>query len=357
MIMKRLNRRNNKMKKILIIFSALLLFGFGTDALAVKNITGTTSGGDFTKVGAAGAQFMKIGIGPRAAGMAGAYGAVADDLTSVFWNPAGLANVNSIQATFNYTSWFAGFDHNFGAIALPIGDNFTAALHMASFGSDRIEITTIDNPDGLGTYYSVADIALGLTFSGYLTDQFSFGITAKYISNTFASMGADGVAFDFGTMYETGIQGIRLGFSIHNLGPEQQYEGEDLRTSKKIWEDLDAAPLDATYITTPFALPLIFRAGIAADIVEMDEHKLIGSFDFLTLSDTPEQFALGLEYTWNDLLSVRGGYLLGHDQFNLAGGVGINYFTGSFMGQLDYSISPTSDIGLVHRIGISIGMD
>jgi len=345
------------MKKILIIFSALLFFISGTDALAVKNITGTTSGGDFSKVGAAGAQFMKIGIGPRAAGMAGAFGAVADDLTSVFWNPAGLANVRSIQASFNYTSWFAGFDHNFGAIAMPLGDNFTVALHMVSFGSDRIEITTIDNPDGIGSYYTVADVALGATFSGYLTDQFSFGITAKYISNTFASLGAEGIAFDFGTMYETGIQGIKLGFSIHNLGAEQQYEGEDLRSSKKIWEDLNAAPLDAAYITTPFSLPLIFRAGISADVVEMDEHKLMASFDFVTLSDTPEQFALGMEYTWNELLSLRGGYILGHDQFNLAGGVGINYFTGNFMGQLDYSISPTSDIGLVHRIGISLGVD
>jgi hypothetical protein len=345
------------MKKIIIIFSALLFFVGSSDVFAVKNITGTTSGGDFTKVGAAGGQFMKIGVGPRAAGMAGAYGAVADDLTSVFWNPAGLANIHSIQATFNYTSWFAGFNHNFGAIAIPIGDNFTTALHMTSFGSDRIEITTIDNPEGLGTYYSVADVALGLTFSGYLTDQFSFGITAKYISNTFASMGADGIAFDFGTMYETGIQGIKLGFSIHNLGAEQQYTGEDLRSTKKLWDDLNAAPQDVSYITSPFSLPLIFRAGISADVIEMDEHKLLASFDFLTLSDTPEQFSFGVEYTWNELLSLRGGYILGHDQFNIAGGVGFNYFTGNFMGQLDYSISPTSNIGLVHRIGLSIGVD
>lgn len=345
------------MKKILILFSALILIIGTTNLYSAKDVQGTTKGGDFSKVGAAGAQFMKIGVGPRASGMAGAYGAVANDLTSVFWNPAGLANINTVQATFNYTSWFAGFNHNFGAISLPLGENFTTALHMVSFGSDRIEITTIDEPGGTATYYTVSDIAVGLSLAGYLTDQFSFGFTAKYISNSFSSMNADGIAFDFGTMYETGIQGIKLGFSIHNLGAEQEYTGENLRTTRKLWDDLNAAPLDVTYLTTPFSVPLIFRAGIASDVVDIDDHKLMASFDFVTLSDTPEQFALGAEYTWNELLSIRGGYVMGHDQFNIAGGIGINYLTGTFMGQFDYSISPTSDIGLVHRIGISLGME
>lgn len=344
------------MKKILILFSALIFLMGTISSYSAKDVQGTTQGDDFTKVGAAGAQFMKIGVGPRAAGLAGAYGAVANDLTSVFWNPAGLATIHSIQATFNYTSWFAGFNHNFGAISLPLGENFTTALHMVSFGSDRIEITTLNEPDGTATYYTVNDIAVGLSLAGYLTDQFSFGFTAKYISNSFSSMSADGISFDFGTTYETGIKGIRLGFSIHNLGAEQEYTGEDLRSTRKLWDDLNAAPLDVTYLTTPFSVPLIFRAGIASDIIDMEEHKLMASFDFVTLSDTPEQFAFGAEYTWNDLLSLRGGYIIGHDQFNVAGGVGIKYLTGDFMGQFDYSISPTLDIGLVHRIGVSLGM-
>lgn len=345
------------MKKILILFTTLLFFISNIIVYGADDVVGSTAGGNFTKVGASGAQFMKIGIGPRASGMAGAYGAVADDLTSVFWNPAGLANIHSIQATFNYTSWFASFNHNFGAVSLPLGDNFTVALHMISFGSDRIEITTMDQPNGTSTYYTVQDVAVGLSIAGYLTDQFSFGFTAKYISNSFASLNANGLAFDFGTMYETGIQGIRLGFSIHNLGTEQVYSGEDLKASKKLWDAMNAAPLDVEYLTTPFSIPLIFRAGIAADIIEVDDHKVVASFDFVTLSDTPEQFALGAEYTWKEILSFRGGYVMGHDQFSLAGGVGINYFTGSFMGKVDYSVSPTSDIGLVHRIGISIGME
>ena len=71
-----------------------------------------SSGGEFQKVGSAGSQFLKIGIGARAIGM-GAYGSVCNDLSSIFWNPAGLAEVKGWTAEFDYTQWIAGFNHSF----------------------------------------------------------------------------------------------------------------------------------------------------------------------------------------------------------------------------------------------------
>jgi hypothetical protein len=259
-----------------------------------------------------------------------------------------------MSADFSYTQWFATYSHNFGAIALPVGDGYTAAFSVISLSSGDIPVTTVEKPEGTGSVYQVNDIAVGASFSGYLTDQFSFGVTVKYIQNAFSSVSANGFAFDIGTKYDTGIQGIKLGFSMHNLSTQQQYDGTDLRTSKKLNDALDQAPLDATYLAYPFNLPITFRAGISSQIIDTDEHKLLAAADFVTLTDIPEQFMLGAEYVWNDFLSFRGGYIFGQDQLGISGGVGLKYYGGAFGGSIDYSINPTVNLGLVNRLTVAL---
>ncbi|NLO18965.1 MAG: PorV/PorQ family protein [Ignavibacteria bacterium] len=335
---------------VLTIFASLVY-----QAQAVDNMTSGSSAGEFSKVGVAGAQFVKIPVGARANGM-GAYAAVANDLTSIYWNPAGLAEVKYMAGNFSYSSWFSDFQQSFAAMSLPIGDYFTSALSFNTFGCDKIERTTLERPEGTGTYYSVNDFAIGLSLAGYLTEQFSFGVTGKYLYNSIADLDASGFAFDIGTKYETGIQGIKLAFSIHNLGTRMTYSGQDLNSTKKIVNELYMQPLDVQYLTSSYNVPLIFRAGIASDVYTDEDHNVTAAFDFLTLSESPEQFVLGAEWTWKRILSVRGGYRFGHDQFGLCGGIGLSYIAGGVGGQIDYSITPTQDIGIVNRISLNLDL-
>ncbi len=345
------------MKKLISLICLTAVFALATFELSADNRFGSTKGGEeFRKVGAAGVQFLKIGVGARGNGLAGAYSSLVDDLSAVHWNPAGIADVKSMSGEFSYTQWLFDFSHNFAAVSMPMGDNFTIAGHIVSLASSDIPITTIDFAEGTGVNYRVSDVAFGLTLAGYLTDQFSFGITGKYINNTFQAMNSGGIAFDIGTMYQTGIQGIKLGFSIHNLGTEQRYTGQGLRTSLKMVDAAWAAPIDAEYLSYSHNLPIIFRAGISGEVYKDEQHKVDAAFDFTTLSDTPEQFAVGCEYTWKDIFVVRAGYRFGQDQFGLAGGVGVKYLTSQFHGIVDYSIAPTSDIGYVNRITVSLGL-
>lgn len=340
------------MKKIILIFSLIMLATVSSNA---SNKYGS-SNGDLRKVGAAGVQFLKIGVGARANALAGAYGVLGNDLSSIHWNPAGVADVKNMTGEFSYTQWLFDFSHNFAALSMPLNDNFTLAAHLVSLQSSNISITTIDKPEGTGVEYTASDVSAGLTFSGYLTDQFSFGLTAKYVNNAFADMSAGGFAFDVGTLYKTGIQGITLGFSIHNLGTEQKYAGQGLRTTNKLDDGLNAAPIIAEYISYQHNLPIIFRAGIAGEVYRDDQHLVNGAIDFTTLSDTPEQFAIGAEYVWKGMFAIRGGYRFGQDVFGISGGVGFNYLTDEFMGRLDYSIAPTSDIGYVNRLTVAVGL-
>lgn len=349
-----------------MICAGLLAFA-GTDVSGQVTPT-ASSGSDFKKVGAAGGQFLKMGVGARATAMAGAYSGVANDLTSIYWNPAGIADINGIAATFSYTQWFADFSHNFVAASLPVGDQFRAAVSITTFSSGDIEETTLEDPDGTGRFYSRSDLAIGLTFGGYLTDQFAFGVTGKYVKEGFASVSSGGLVFDVGTMYETGISGIRLGFGISNLGAELSYDGQDLVNQVQTDPALRRRDTDVGVLANEYPLPLSFRAGISAEILQtlfdleyseddIQEHAMIVALDFVTLSDTPEQYAVGAEYTWNELLALRAGYLFGQDEFGVSGGAGINYVGGGFDGTLDYSAANTATFGVVHRITVGIGLN
>ena len=342
------------MKRLLVsALCAASVFGSGI-AYAQSS---STAADEQTKIGSAGGQFLKIGVGARATGMGGAYSGLSNDITSIYWNSAGIADVEGISANFSYTQWFAGLSHNFVAASMPVGEQYRAAISIISFTSGDIPVTTLENPNGTGTSYSLADLAIGLTFGGKLTDQFSFGVTGKYIQQSFSNLSSTGVVFDIGTMYRTDLSGLRIGFSINNLGGELQYSGQDLVATTEPTSGLGQRPTETELVAKPYSLPLSFRAGIAADIFEDDEvNKLVVAADFETLSDAPEQYAVGAEYTWNDFVSVRAGYRMGQEQLGLAGGAGLKYESGGFRGAIDYSINPTTDFGLLNRLSININL-
>ncbi|MBL7973447.1 MAG: PorV/PorQ family protein [Candidatus Kapabacteria bacterium] len=361
----------NLINKIFKAISLLLIsyqFSFAQSTNPRDNIQGSSSNA-FRKVGAAGSEFLKIGVGARSNGMSGAFSAISNDLTALFYNSAGLVDVNGYAANISYGQWFGGYTHNYLAGVVPAGDKYKVGISITSFSSGDIPLTTLDKENLLNITYTVSDFCLGGTFAAMLTDHFSFGVTMKYVQSSISLLSSSGVVADVGTLYRFG--GYRIGFSISNLGGQFQYGGEEL--NQQIDPTLPSQKLQAALSTTAYNLPLSFKAGIATDLTSelLDmyesredlgagvarEHRWLLSADFETLSDVPEQFAIGTEYVWNDLLSVRGGYRLGHDQFNLSAGLGIRYTGGGFDGSLDYSIQPTKTLGLVNRITLGLRLN
>jgi len=339
------------MKKIILLLLILpLIKAHSADGIIVR----ASNAENFTKVGADGGQFLKIGVGARGTGMAGAFSGLADDLTALHYNPAGINAQEGVTTNFSHTAWFGGFAHNFAAVAFPLSPQYKIAVSFVNFTTGDIEETTLLQDNGTGRNYSVDDLSLQMTFAGKLTEQFTFGITAKYVQLAFADVSSGGLAIDVGTQYDTGIEGIKFGFSVHNLGTDHAYDGEGLSDRKKRNELANSLPVDLKYTAYRFSLPLTFRVGFAKEILSDDMNRLDAAFDFVASSDVPEQYVFGLEYAWNDLVYVRGGYLLGHDQLGLAGGLGLNYNSGGFNGSLDYSINPTADIGLINRFTVGL---
>ena len=95
------------MKKTLVIFIGVLLL----TSLAF---------GEVTKVGTTAAGFLSIDVGAQAVSMGGAYVAVANDATAMYWNPAGIARSNQYQALFNHSKWIADISINYMGVVIPV---------------------------------------------------------------------------------------------------------------------------------------------------------------------------------------------------------------------------------------------
>ena len=160
-------------------------------------------------------------------------------------------------------------------------------------------------------------------------------------------------------MYDLGLDGLRLGLGVTNLGGEASFEGQSLSVSVDRQSDIDAnitsRPLDAQLSNTPYSLPLSFRAGLSYDFLKGKENQnLVLAGDFVHLSDNPEKFNVGAEYVWNNLLSIRGGYQARYDELGLTVGGGVKFNTESFAGSFDYVYADLGRLGAANRIGVRL---
>ena len=58
-----------------------------------------------SKTGTSAGQFLKIGVGSRAIGLGGAFTAIADDASSLYWNPSGIANNKTLSIFVDHYDW------------------------------------------------------------------------------------------------------------------------------------------------------------------------------------------------------------------------------------------------------------
>ncbi len=343
--------------------TAAFLCGFLALASALANIasaqggltTGTT-GQNFTNAGASGSTFTKIWVGARASGLAGAYSGLADDITSLYWNPAGIARLPGVNVSATHTLWFAGISHEFIGASIPISDRyrFGLALTLVDYGS--LPYSTIQNDANSGTF-NANDLSFALTFAGALTDRFSYGATVKYLRSAILDLAAEGLAFDAGSLYQTDFYHMRISMVLSNLGSDRNFTGNSLAVLINNGSGLNqnSTAISSELKTGTFPLPLVFRLGAATDVFQgnVENQKLNLDFDFSTHSDGPEQYNLGGEYVYNDMAAFRLGYAFNQDQLGLGAGAGYRYKTEDFAGTVDYSINLTKTLGSIHRISVS----
>ncbi|MEI8135380.1 MAG: PorV/PorQ family protein [bacterium] len=336
-----------------LTFATLVALLFVTSVHAQNNLA--TTGENFTNVGSSGSAFEKLGVGARAAGMGGAFSALADDISALYWNPAGIARLKGINTSATYTAWYAGTTHNFIGASIPISERYRFGVSLILLDNGSLAKSTITKDVNAGTF-NANDLAFGLTLAGALTDRFSFGATVKYIRSSILDLSADGIAFDAGSLYQTDFYHTKISLALSNLGPDRNFQGNSLSiVAQDPLINNTSRGLDALLVTSPFSLPLAFRIGIGTDVFQgnVEAQKLNVAVDFAAHSDGPETYNIGAEYIWNDIVAFRAGYGFNQDQLGLGLGAGFKYKTEDFFGQIDYSINTTKNFGLINRLSVS----
>jgi len=326
--------------------------------LAISSVTFA----DFSKVGTAAAQFLKIGIGARAMGMGETFVAVANDASTLYWNPAGLTNLSKISLVGSHSQWLADISHDFIGITFPWGRSNVVGISATALNVPEQEVTTVSQPDGAGIYYDVTDIAIGLSFARALTDRFSTGLTVKYVQQNAYNETANTLAIDLGTYLHTGYHGLKIAMCMSNFGGRLQLDGRDLIILSDIDQENPGNYLaDARLKTETWPLPLNFRVGIAMNLVGSSEAFVVSQSNRFTLAidgnhpkDNTERVNLGGEYAWQETVFARIGYKINYDVEKWAFGAGLKFPIGQQKMGLDYALVDFGDLGKVSRFSLEI---
>ncbi len=289
----------NKVIKIFIVISLMLPPVFAQGFIS-----------DVSKKGTTAAPFLSIGQSARAIGMGSAFVGVANDASSIYWNPAGLTKVQGVSVTFDHTLWIADIKYNYLAASYNLGDLGTIGFSYTGSDIGEMNVTTIIQPEGTGETFSSSQAAFSLAYAIQLTDNFSIGFNPKFIYESIWRMNASAFALDLGVQYITPFDGAVLAMSISNFGTSMQLLGN----SNLVLHDLDPensgnnGNIPAYLETNSWALPLTFRVGIAYNPFYTEEHKLTVALDAMHPSDNYESINVGLEYGYSDFIFIRGGF-------------------------------------------------
>lgn len=297
----------------------------------------------FAKVGTSGAQFLKIGLGARGTAMAGAFIATADDPSAAFWNPACLVRVPGTQVQFSGMQWFADILYGAGVVSHEIAGVGTFSAQFAMLQSGDMDVTTVAHPEGTGETFSCNDMVAGISFSRMLTDRFSAGMTVKYVREQWDDISAGGIAVDIGTLYDTGFKTLRIGMTIQHFGGELTPGGEYTTYY---------SGGDSTEVYEPYSMPMVFKLGMAMDIINRGPHFLTVEIDGIHPNDNVEELGIGTEYWYNNMFALRGGYCINTDEEGLTAGAGFNIPVSGKTISLDYAYADWNRLDMVHQASL-----
>ncbi len=288
-------------------------------------------------LGTAGAQFLKIPVGARAAALGGAVTGMSDDATALFWNPAGITQDHTHSLHASQIPWMTYFNITAVGYTMNLPRRGTLGIHIRTLGMEKMEITTELEPEGTGEFFDSQDIEVGVSYAVKLIDQFSMGFTAKFIQQRIWNESASGLAADFGTLYHIEYGNTVIAMSMRNFGPDLQMSGPDLLVFYDASEYYPNRIVPANKKTEAYPLPLIFQLGLTSDVINSAYFHSRFGLDLVHFNDNDEQILMGLENTIAQRFVIRGGYRFNSEKSSASLGVGLNQRIDKLIFQLDYA--------------------
>lgn len=310
-------------------------------------------------------EFLAVGVGARALGMGNAFTAVTNDVTSGYWNPAGLLGVKGdLQIGAMHSEYFAGIaKYDYIGVAKPIDSLSTIGFSFIRFGIDNIP-NTIDLIDPSGnidydriTSFSSADHAFIISYARKLRiPGLQVGGSAKVI---YRRVGGFGKAWGFGL--DAGLQYQRDQWRISAVARDITSTFNawsytlDERTVEVFQQTNNDIPVNSVELTLPrlmLGVAREFKFGKKFDLIAaLDlENTFDGKRNTLIKSSTfSTDPRFGLELGYAGVVYVRTGLsnmqyvtdINDKKKFSLQPNIGLGLKIKSFT--LDYALTDIGD--------------
>ena len=303
--------------------------------------------------------FLLITPDARSGAMGDAGGAISPDANSIHWNPAKLAFLETeFGLSISYTPWLGNIIKDMSISYLSLYYKITreqaVGFSMRYFDLGDIFFTDdIGNPNG---QFSPREFAMDLTYSRMLTENFSIGGSARFISSnltgsfsssTLEARPGRSFAVDLGIFYKKDFllsgtnSNLALAAVISNVGAKVTYSSEDNKdfipanfrlgtafTTNLNPDNTITLAVDFNKLLVP--TPPIYQIDQNGQVVldqngepvilsgKSPDRTVLGGV-FGSFSDAPdgasEEFqeftmSTGLEYWYKELFAVRTGYFL-----------------------------------------------
>ena len=298
---------------------------------------------------------LKIGVGARATGMGESVVSVIDDANAMYWNPAGMTQSKGNHVVFTQTQWFAGLQHRFASGLYKLDDESSIGFSMGNLNAGSIKVTTEFRPFGTGETINFGTSAFSLGYARQFTEQFSAGVTVRYLHEQVGTLRMNGVLFDAGTFYRTGLGTSRFAVAISNFGGKLSPTG--LISNQGSGPNFNGAEINAFQSFDP---PINFRIGFAMEPIIDSMQSWTVSLQLNHPNDNAENYSLGTEYavTFSEAFPakaiIRGGYIIGLGQYSGGAGIHVPISGMEYVLQADYSFTNISNLGGIHRF--TLGM-
>lgn len=263
--------------------------------------------------GSSGLSFLKFGFGARNAAMADAGTSASNDLTALHYNPANLVYDESNEVLFMHNEWIQDVRSEMIGIKTFIF-KLPFALGFNVTNISGIEVRT--KPGEAESSFDANYFSASLSTAFQLSDDFSTGITVKYLYEGLFVDEAVGFGVDVGVNYLTPVENLSASAAVKNLGSMNKLRNEKTQLPS---EFRISGKYSFSFANSKF------------DFVSVLELQKYFEADNLHLNAAGEVF-------YDKLIALRAGYQSGWESRGFTSGIGLYWGNLGF----DYAFLPFS---------------
>jgi hypothetical protein len=280
-------------------------------------IAGSAWAGNPDRQGEAGAPELLMNPWARSSGLHTMTTSMITGVEAMRLNIAGLARINRTEVVLGHTQYLKGTDISINAVGLSqkIGKNSALGLSLMSLDFGDIARTTTEQPEGTGSTFSPRFFNLGLGFAHIFENKVSVGVLFRVVSEGVEDANATAMALDAGVQYITGErENFKFGISLRNVGSRMRFSGEGIAETLEIPDFDGSHAITVNQRTTAFELQSVLNIGMSYDFYFSDKNRITVVGNYTSNAFSQDQLGGGLEFSFKELVMLRGGYKLDFGQ-------------------------------------------